>query len=107
MRTQIPPDILIEEALEAIVTLVKQELPMVLSSMSSTPGKTAATSSKGRKAARDLGLRHTSTATNAATMTLVLERLPGLATLGITDALVHQLIQISLSAIFTMALATR
>jgi len=111
-----PPDLLVEEALEAAIGLAKRELARTLAGdeSSSVPSGGLSTPNRGGAKGRPAkvprvtpgsaglvgGVGGAGGGSIAATMTLVLERLPSLARSGVSDGLVLQLISLGLSAAF-------
>ncbi|KOO23662.1 nipped-b-like protein [Chrysochromulina tobinii] len=113
---KMPPDLLVEEALEAAIGLAKRELARTLAgdASSSVPSGGLSTPNRGGAKGRPAkvprvtpgsaglvgGVGGAGGGSIAATMTLVLERLPSLARSGVSDGLVLQLISLGLSAAF-------
>eukprot|EP00900_Chrysochromulina_parva_P013343 jgi/Chrpa1/22009/Chrysochromulina_OHIO_Genome00012559-RA len=113
---KMPPDLLVEEALEAAIGLAKRELARTLAGdeNSSIPSGGLSTPNRGGAKGRPAkvprvtpgsaglvgGVGGAGGGSIAATMTLVLERLPSLARSGVSDGLVLQLISLGLSAAF-------
>ena len=104
---KMPSELLIDETLEATLLLAKTALLRAYSeSLAPTPPRANPAKSPGRKGAKEATPAKASesgpalTAASMATLTLVLERLPPLAYVGVSDSLHHQLTALGLKAAF-------
>ena len=113
---KMPMELLVEESLEAVLLLARRSLAKLHKAAANPKAPTAQAANEPRAAGGGKGARGKApararqpTAADAAspstdaTLTLLLERMPPLASFGLSDSLTHLLTQLGLSAAFGLA----